>query len=50
MPLVPSELRVAAEFVGEAVTKTNQDVAGLALMTYWTGTVRSAEVGMTVPA
>ena len=48
--LVPGEYRVAAEFVGEAVTKTNQDVAGLALMTYWTGTVRTGELRITVPA
>jgi hypothetical protein len=49
VPLAPGEYRVAAEFTGEKVVRTNQDVSGLALMRYWTGTVRSGEVALTVP-
>jgi hypothetical protein len=43
--LAPGRYRVRAEFVGEAVRKkdVNADTAGLALMTYWTGTIQTAE-------
>ncbi|HUR52546.1 MAG TPA: hypothetical protein VMZ71_00305 [Gemmataceae bacterium] len=40
---------MAAEFTGEKVVRTNQDITGFALMAYWTGTVRSGEVSLTVP-
>jgi RNA polymerase sigma factor (sigma-70 family) len=42
--------RVAAEFRGQRVEHTNADMPGLALMPYWTGTVTSGEVAVTVPA
>jgi uncharacterized protein (TIGR03067 family) len=44
--------RVRAEFVGEAVGKkdVNADTVGLALMTYWTGTIQSDECQVTLPA
>jgi hypothetical protein len=35
---------VVAEFVGEAVIAPNPDLTGLALMSYWKGTVRSGTV------
>jgi len=49
--LAPGQFRVRAEFVGEAVTakQVNLDTTGLALMTYWTGTIQSAECQVTLP-
>jgi RNA polymerase sigma factor (sigma-70 family) len=46
MPWAPGRYRAAVEFVGKAVIRqaTNLDTTGLALMNYWTGTVRSAEL------
>jgi hypothetical protein len=44
--LAPVRYRVTAEFVGEAPANTT----GLALMTYWTGTIQSADVQVTLPA
>jgi hypothetical protein len=50
--LTPGGYRVRAEFVGEAVTRkeVNTDAVGLALMTYWTGTIQSEDVQVTLPA
>ncbi|HEV3255859.1 MAG TPA: sigma-70 family RNA polymerase sigma factor [Gemmataceae bacterium] len=50
--LTPGRYRVRAEFVGEAVTRKEVDVdaAGLALMTYWTGTIQSEDLQVTLPA
>jgi RNA polymerase sigma factor (sigma-70 family) len=50
--LAPGRYRVRAEFVGEAVRRkeVNDDAAGLALMTYWTGTIQSEDLQLTVPA
>jgi hypothetical protein len=50
--LPPGRYRATAEFTGESVTRrgTNRDMTGLALMRYWTGTVSSGEVTLTVPA
>jgi hypothetical protein len=42
--------QVAAEFVGEAVTRDVNGDSGPRLMKYWTGTVHSGEVAVTVPA
>jgi RNA polymerase sigma factor (sigma-70 family) len=50
VPLAPGEYRVAAQYTGEKVTRTNADTTGLTLMKYWTGTVKSGEVRLTVPA
>jgi RNA polymerase sigma factor (sigma-70 family) len=51
-PLAPGRYHTKAEFVGKTVARadTNRDMVGLALMKYWTGTVRSGEVVVTVPA
>jgi hypothetical protein len=50
MPPTPGRYKMAAEFVGESVTgKVNGD-SGPGLMSYWTGTIRSADVQVTVPA
>jgi hypothetical protein len=48
----PGRYPAAVEFVGKAVTRagTNRDTEGLALMPCWTGTVRSGEVRLTLPA
>jgi RNA polymerase sigma factor (sigma-70 family) len=48
-PLAQGRYRVAAEFTGEKVTRTNADSRGLALMPYWTGTLRSGEVTLDLP-
>jgi RNA polymerase sigma factor (sigma-70 family) len=50
VPLAPGGYRVAAEFTGEKVGRTNTDSGGLALMPYWTGTLRSGDVNLDVPA
>jgi hypothetical protein len=42
--------QASAVFVGEAVTRDVNGDSGPRLMTYWTGTARSAEVTLTVPA
>jgi hypothetical protein len=42
--LTRKDYRIAAEFVGEAVSKINPDVQGLALMPYWQGKIRSNNV------
>jgi hypothetical protein len=42
--LTAKDYRVAAELLGEAVTETNLDVRGLALMPCWQGKARSNEV------
>jgi RNA polymerase sigma factor (sigma-70 family) len=42
--------RATAAFEGKAVKQTNADSAGLALMPYWTGTLRSGQVELTLPA
>jgi hypothetical protein len=49
--LEPGRYRVRAEFVGEAVTrnKVSLDTTGLVLMTYWTGTISSDDVQVTLP-
>jgi RNA polymerase sigma factor (sigma-70 family) len=51
-PLTAGVYRAEVELVGKAVLqgKTNADMTGIALMPYWTGTIRSGEVGLTVPA
>ena len=49
-PLAEGRYRITAEFTGEKVTKTNADSGGLALMPYWTGTLRSGEVALDLPA
>ncbi|HYH65179.1 MAG TPA: sigma-70 family RNA polymerase sigma factor [Urbifossiella sp.] len=49
-PLAPGAYKVAAEFTGEKVARTNADSGGLALMPYWTGTLRSGAVDVVVPA
>jgi uncharacterized protein (TIGR03067 family) len=41
--------RIRAEFVGEGVQRTNNDMGGLALMRYWKGTVASPAVSVTLP-
>jgi RNA polymerase sigma factor (sigma-70 family) len=48
----PGRYRVRAEFVGAAVTRqeVNLDTTGLALMTYWAGTISSAALPVTLPA
>ncbi len=50
-PPTPGRYRAAFEFVGKAVMReeTNVDTPGFALMNYWTGTVRSAAVVLTLP-
>jgi hypothetical protein len=50
--LSPGRYHVRAEFVGEAVRRkeVNVDTAGLALMTYWTGTIQSEDLQVTLPA
>jgi RNA polymerase sigma factor (sigma-70 family) len=50
VPLAPGEYRVAAQYTGEKVTRTNADTTGLTLMKYWTGTAKSGEVRLMVPA
>jgi hypothetical protein len=49
--LTPGRYRVRAEFVGEAVTRkeVNVDAVGLALMTYWTGTIQSEDLQVKLP-
>jgi hypothetical protein len=42
--LTAKDYRIVAELLGEAVTNTNRDVQGLALMPCWQGKVRSNEV------
>lgn len=42
--LTAKDYRIAAEFVGEAVSKTNPDVKRLTLMQYWQGKARSNDV------
>ncbi len=42
--LTSKDYQITAELHGEAVTKTNQDMQGLALTPYWQGKVRSNEV------
>jgi hypothetical protein len=49
VPVAPGRYRAKAEFLGEGVTRTNQDTTGLALMPYWTGTVASGDVSVTMP-
>jgi hypothetical protein len=46
-PLPPGSYRARAEFVGKAPTI---NTTGLALMTYWTGTVESNDFPITLPA
>jgi RNA polymerase sigma factor (sigma-70 family) len=46
VPLEPGPYRVRGELVGKAPANT----AGLALMHYWTGTIDSGEIQVTVPA
>jgi hypothetical protein len=50
--LAPGPYRVRGEFEGNAVTRkeVNADTTGLALMTYWTGTIQSDECRVTLPA
>ena len=50
-PFAPGPYGAAVEFIGKAVAReeTNSDSAGLALMPYWTGTVRSAACKLTLP-
>jgi RNA polymerase sigma factor (sigma-70 family) len=50
--LAPGRYHVRAEFVGEAVEKkdVNVDTTGLALMTYWTGTIQSDDLQVMLPA
>jgi len=48
-PLAPGAYKVAAAFTGEKVVRTNTDTTGLALMPYWTGTLRSGEADVRVP-
>jgi RNA polymerase sigma factor (sigma-70 family) len=48
--LAPGTYTVTASFQGERVTQTNGDTAGLALLPYWRGTVRSGAVPLVVPA
>jgi RNA polymerase sigma factor (sigma-70 family) len=45
-PLAPGRYRARAEFVGKAPTI---NTTGLALMTYWTGTVESGALPVTLP-
>jgi hypothetical protein len=42
--LTSKDYWMSAELTGEAITKTNQDMQGLALMKFWEGKVRSNEV------
>ena len=51
LDLTAEDYRLAAELVGEAVTKeqTNRDIEGLALMPFWQGTIRSSEVRCPLP-
>jgi hypothetical protein len=42
--LTAKDYRIAAELVGQPVTKVNQDLQGFALVAYWQGTARSNEV------
>jgi RNA polymerase sigma factor (sigma-70 family) len=51
VPWTPGRHRAALEFVGKAVERDwmNQDSSGLALMPYWTGTVRSGELVLVLP-
>lgn len=42
--LVAKDYRIAAELIGEAITKTNQNVRGLTLIPCWEEKVRSKEV------
>ncbi len=51
-PLPPGRYRVRAEFIGEAVGKKDvgADSTGVALLTYWTGTIQSDECQVTLPA
>jgi hypothetical protein len=42
--LTAKDYRIAAELLGEAVTETNVNLKGLALMPYWQGKARSHEV------
>jgi hypothetical protein len=42
--LTSKDYWISSELTGEAITKTNQDLQGLALMTFWEGKVRSNEV------
>jgi uncharacterized protein (TIGR03067 family) len=50
--LAPGRYRVRAEFVGKSVGKkdVNEDTAGLAMITYWTGTIQSDDSQVTLPA
>src|SRR5262249_44062383 len=50
--LPPGHYRVRAEFVGRALTKqdTGTGNALLASMTYWTGTITSDDLAVTLPA
>jgi RNA polymerase sigma factor (sigma-70 family) len=41
--------QISAEFMGKGVERTNTDTGGLALMHYWTGTVTSPGVPITLP-
>jgi hypothetical protein len=42
------DLRITAELVGEPVIKTNPDLQGLALMSYWQGKIRSNDIQMSI--
>src|SRR5262249_54866659 len=48
---LPGSYRAAVEFAGKAVTReeTNSDTPGLAVMHYWTGTVRSRDGNLVLP-
>ena len=50
--LAPGPYRIRGEFEGKAVTRdeVNADTTGLALMTYWTGTIQSDECEVALPA
>jgi hypothetical protein len=52
VPLAAGPYRVSAAFVGTQIKQgeTSGDTPGLALMTYWTGTVTSGEAKLTIPA
>jgi hypothetical protein len=48
--IAPGRYRVSGEFVGKAVTRNEvRDNSGLALMTYWTGTIQSGDIQVTMP-